>query len=66
MHDDKEMEKLDSTNYDIKEVLFTQTGRVRAWWVIMMNDAIILFCSEERFQVEKKVKVERLRRLRLF
>jgi hypothetical protein len=29
IQDDKEMEKLDLTNYNIKEGLFTQTGRVR-------------------------------------
>ena len=29
IQDDKEMEKLDFTNYNIKEGLFTQTGRVR-------------------------------------
>jgi hypothetical protein len=29
IQDDKEMEKLDLTNYNIKEGLFTKTGRVR-------------------------------------
>jgi len=60
------MEKLDLTNYNIKEGLFTETGRVRGWWVTKMNDAIVVFCSEERFHVEKMMKVGRLRRLRLF
>jgi len=37
------MEKLELTYYNTKEGLFTQTGNVRGWWIIMMNDAIVLF-----------------------